>query len=166
MMASHAPLNAMRSHEQAGVTSLHESVGPSMFAKAALDRLGSPEQLHSSETGEDDVSEEDDLLAVNVLIDWLSALLAITSQDPHWLKSRFPSTSLRTEWPHLSGKATQRCDPPNAHATISGNSSRQNVPPCAPLRSCITTSAPASRSAFAHFLAFPRKNGSSVPATR
>src|ERR1700745_2613460 len=33
---------------------------------------------------------------------------------------------------------------PNAHATISGNSSRQNAPPCDPARSVITTSAPAS----------------------
>src|SRR4029077_16190878 len=55
---------------------------------------------------------------------------------------------------------------PNAHATISGNSSRQNAPPCDPARSVITTSAPASRSATAHRVAFSRKNGSSVPATR
>src|SRR4029077_8913008 len=54
----------------------------------------------------------------------------------------------------------------NAHATISGNSSRQNASPCDPTRSVITTSAPASRSASAHLVAFSRKNGSSVPATR
>ena len=55
---------------------------------------------------------------------------------------------------------------PNAHATISGNSSRQNAPPCDPTRSFMTTSAPASRSASAHRVAFSRKNGSCVPATR
>src|SRR5579862_7195962 len=55
---------------------------------------------------------------------------------------------------------------PNAHATISGNSFRQNAPPCAPARSSMTTSAPASRSATAHLVAFSRKNGSCVPATR
>src|SRR5262249_32920246 len=55
---------------------------------------------------------------------------------------------------------------PKAHATISGNSSRQTPPPCAPARSVMTTSAPASRSAPAHRAAFSRKNGSSVPATR
>jgi hypothetical protein len=55
---------------------------------------------------------------------------------------------------------------PNAHATISGNSSRQNAPPCDPARSFMTTSASASRSASAHLLAFSRKNGSCVPATR
>jgi hypothetical protein len=58
--------------------------------------------------------------------------------------------------------ATQR---PNAHATISGNSSFQNAPPWEPARSAVTTSAPAWRKAFAHLMAFPRKNGSSVPAT-
>jgi len=55
---------------------------------------------------------------------------------------------------------------PNAHATISGNSSRQKAPPCNPARSFMTTSASASRSASAHLLAFSRKNGSCVPATR
>src|ERR1700722_13229576 len=55
---------------------------------------------------------------------------------------------------------------PNAHATISGNSSPQNAPPCDPARSFMTTSAPAPRSASAHLLALPRKNGSCVPATR
>src|SRR6266700_2757116 len=55
---------------------------------------------------------------------------------------------------------------PNAHATISGNSFRQNAPPCDPVRSFMTTSAPASRSADAHLVAFSRKNGSCVPATR
>jgi Terminase small subunit len=55
---------------------------------------------------------------------------------------------------------------PNAHATISGNSSRQNAPPCDPVRSFMTTSASTSRSATAHLLAFSRKNGSCVPATR
>src|SRR5580704_12457124 len=54
----------------------------------------------------------------------------------------------------------------NAHATISGNSSRQKAPPCDPVRSFMTTCASASRSASAHFLAFSRKNGSCVPATR
>jgi Thiamine pyrophosphate enzyme, central domain len=49
---------------------------------------------------------------------------------------------------------------PNAHATISGNSSRQNAPPCDPARSFMTTSASAPRSASAHLLAFSRKNGS------
>ena len=39
---------------------------------------------------------------------------------------------------------------PNAHATISGNSSLQNASPCDPMRSVMTTSAPASRSASAH----------------
>ncbi len=39
---------------------------------------------------------------------------------------------------------------PHAHATISGNSSRQNAPPWDPARSCMTTSASASRSASAH----------------
>lgn len=55
---------------------------------------------------------------------------------------------------------------PIAHATMSGNSSRQNPPPCDPTRSVMTTSAPPSRSATAHRAAFPRKNDSSVPATR
>jgi hypothetical protein len=55
---------------------------------------------------------------------------------------------------------------PNAHATIRGNSSRQNTPPCDPARSFMMTSAPASRSASANLFAFPRKNGSCVPATR
>ena len=55
---------------------------------------------------------------------------------------------------------------PNIQATISGNSSRQNAPPCDPARSLSTTSAPAARSASAHRVAFSRKNGSSVPATR
>src|SRR5580700_1991169 len=54
---------------------------------------------------------------------------------------------------------------PNAQATMRGNSSRQNGPPCVPGRSAITTSAPASRRASAHLLAFSTKNGSSVPAT-
>ena len=49
---------------------------------------------------------------------------------------------------------------PNAHATISGNSSRHIASPCDPTRSLITTSAPASRSAAAHRVAFSRKNGS------
>jgi hypothetical protein len=60
-------------------------------------------------------------------------------------------------------RGTQR---PSAHATISGNSSFQNAPPCDPTRSVMTTSAPASRSAVAQRVAFSRKNGSSVPATR
>jgi len=55
---------------------------------------------------------------------------------------------------------------PNAHATINRNSFRQNAPPCDPTRSFMTTSAPASRSAVAHLVAFLRKNGSCVPATR
>lgn len=67
--------------------------------------------------------------------------------------------------------SNRRCDTemrhrPNAHATISGNSSRQNAPPCDPARSFMTTSASASRSASAHLIAFSRKNGSCVPATR
>jgi hypothetical protein len=56
--------------------------------------------------------------------------------------------------------------PPKAQATMSGNSSFQKAPPCEPARSVMTTSAPASRSAFAHRLALARKNGSPVPATR
>lgn len=56
--------------------------------------------------------------------------------------------------------------PSNAHATISGNSSRQNAPPCDPTRSSSTTSAPASRNACPHRVAFSRKNGSWRPATR
>jgi hypothetical protein len=55
---------------------------------------------------------------------------------------------------------------PKAHAVIRVNSSRQNGPPCSPARSYTTTSAPAPRSAFAHSVAFARKNGSSVPATK
>jgi len=54
---------------------------------------------------------------------------------------------------------------PNAHATISGNSSRQNAPSCDPARSFMTAFAAASRSASAHLLAFSRKNGSCAPAT-
>jgi hypothetical protein len=54
---------------------------------------------------------------------------------------------------------------PNAHATISGNSARHSALPCDATRSLSTTSAPASRSAAAHRVALPRKNGSSVPAT-
>src|ERR1700722_19350502 len=49
---------------------------------------------------------------------------------------------------------------------MSGNSSLQNAPPCDPTRSVMTTSAPASRSARAHRVAFSRKNGSCTPATR
>ncbi len=55
---------------------------------------------------------------------------------------------------------------PNAPATMSGNSSRQNAPPCEPVRSFMTTSAPASVSAADHRVAFSRKNGSCAPATR
>ena len=55
---------------------------------------------------------------------------------------------------------------PNAHATISGSSSCQNLSPCDPTRSVMTTSPPASRSAVAHRVALSRKNGSRVPATR
>ena len=55
---------------------------------------------------------------------------------------------------------------PNAHATVSGNSSRQNAPPCDPARSFITTSAAASCSTFAHLPAFSMKDDSSVPAKR
>ena len=55
---------------------------------------------------------------------------------------------------------------PNAQANMSGSSARQKAPPCDPSRSVITTSAPASRSASAHRVAFSRKKGSSVPATR
>src|ERR1700722_14035161 len=66
---------------------------------------------------------------------------------------------------------SRRCDTemryrPNAHATISGNSSRQKAPPCHPFLSFMATSASASRSASALLLAFSRKNGSCVPATR
>ena len=42
----------------------------------------------------------------------------------------------------------------------------EHAPPCDPVRSFMTTSAPASRSAAAHLVAFSRKNGSCVPATR
>jgi hypothetical protein len=55
---------------------------------------------------------------------------------------------------------------PNAHATISGNSARHSSSPCEATRSLSTTSAPAPHSAAAHRVALPRKNGSSVPATR
>jgi hypothetical protein len=55
---------------------------------------------------------------------------------------------------------------PNAHATISGNSSFQNASPCPPSRSIMTTSAPFLRSATAQRVAFLRKNGSRVPATK
>lgn len=55
---------------------------------------------------------------------------------------------------------------PNAHATISGNSSRQNASPCDPTRSVMTTSAPAPPSTCGQRDAFSWKNGSSVPATR
>lgn len=54
----------------------------------------------------------------------------------------------------------------NAQATISGNSACQNGSPWPPTRSVIMTSAPASRSASAQRVAFSRKNGSCVPATR
>jgi hypothetical protein len=47
-----------------------------------------------------------------------------------------------------------------------GNSCRQNASPCDPTRSVMTTSAPASRNAAAHRVAFSWKNGSSVPATK
>src|SRR5215469_5433639 len=60
----------------------------------------------------------------------------------------------------------ERDQRPNAHATISGNSCLQNASPCEPTRSFMTTSAPASRSASAHRVAFFRKNGSCLPATR
>ena len=59
-----------------------------------------------------------------------------------------------------------RSDEPNAQATMSGSSSRQNGPPWSPTRSVMTTSARASRSASAHRVAFSAKNGSNVPATR
>src|SRR5262245_828026 len=65
----------------------------------------------------------------------------------------------------LAGFHSQ-AQPPNAHATISGNSSAQNASPCEATRSVMTMSAPASRSATVHRVAFARKNGSSVPATR
>ena len=55
---------------------------------------------------------------------------------------------------------------PNAHATISENSSRHIASSCDATRSLITTSAPALRSATAQRVALSRKNGSSVPATR
>ena len=55
---------------------------------------------------------------------------------------------------------------PNAHATIIGSSSFQNAPPWDPARSAMSTSAPASRSASAQRVAFRRKKGSCVPATR
>jgi hypothetical protein len=54
---------------------------------------------------------------------------------------------------------------PNAQATISGNASPQKSPPCGPTRSFMTTPPPALRSAFAHQIAFSRKNCSWVPAT-
>jgi hypothetical protein len=55
---------------------------------------------------------------------------------------------------------------PNAQATMSASSARQNAPPCDPSRSVITTSAPALRSASAHRVAFSRNQGSCVPSTR
>ena len=55
---------------------------------------------------------------------------------------------------------------PSAHATINGSSSCQNISPCEPMRSVITTSAPALRSAVAHRVAFSRKKGSRVLAMR
>ena len=74
------------------------------------------------------------------------------AHDRHEARNRRPNTAMLHR--------------PNAHATISGNSSCQNASPCDPTRSVMTTSAPASRSASAHRVAFSRKNGSSVPATR
>ena len=57
-------------------------------------------------------------------------------------------------WPEFSrdvrvdaGESILTLHRPNAHATISGNSSCQNASPCDPTRSVMTTSAPASRSA-------------------
>ena len=49
--------------------------------------------------------------------------------------------SRRLARPRLRHFAVLHC--PNAHATISGNSSRQNASPCDPTRSVMTTSAPA-----------------------
>ena len=72
--------------------------------------------------------------------------------------------SRRLTRPRLRHFAVLHC--PNAHATMSGNSSRQNASPCDPTRSVMTTSAPAPRRAVAHRVAFSRKKGSDVPATR
>lgn len=49
-------------------------------------------------------------------------------------------------WPATDHRDAQR---PNAHATISGNSSLQNASPCDPTRWVMTTSAPAARNASA-----------------
>src|SRR5215471_6352328 len=92
-----------------------------------------------------------------------------SSAPPANARWRSPTTLHRLDYP---GRWRARPWPmgrdqrPNAHATISGNSCLQNASPCEPTRSFMTTSAPASRSASAHRVAFFRKNGSCLPATR
>src|SRR5690349_20634244 len=57
------------------------------------------------------------------------------------------------------GHDSRLCQRPKAHAIISGNSARQNGPPCDPGRSFMTTSAPSLSRADFHRVAFLRKNG-------
>jgi hypothetical protein len=63
----------------------------------------------------------------------------------------------------LAGRGRARRLP---HATINGNSSPQNAPPCSPSRCIMPTSASALCSASAHRVALSRKNCSCLPATR
>lgn len=78
------------------------------------------------------------------------------SESSPELSSREPAMQV----PNVSGRGrsrpTERCWIAylNAHATISGSSSRQNASPCDPTRSVITTSAPAAPSACAQRVAF------------
>ena len=88
------------------------------------------------------------------------------SAQPTLVRTQHPPPAQRRPLTSTHACQGQMLHGPNAHATISGNSSRQNAPPCDPTRSVISTSAPASRSATAQRVAFSRKNGSSVPATR
>lgn len=91
------------------------------------------------------------------------------SSDPSRPSSAQPSPSFGSDGATLrSGGAgfIAGAQGPNAHATIDGNSSPQNAPPCSPSRSIRTTSASALRSASAHRVALSRKNCSSLPATR
>jgi hypothetical protein len=80
------------------------------------------------------------------------------------LKRRFGHRTLSALFP----AATAHIEPlrPNAHRIIKGSSLRHISSLWPAGRSLITTSALASRNAAAHRVAFSRKNGSRVPATR
>jgi DNA polymerase III delta prime subunit len=91
-------------------------------------------------------AEAADLIAAAV--GWPGHLTGISSRYPGTWS---PASAARREQAAEQHRDVHRA---NAHATISGNSSRQNASPCDPARSVITTSAPASRSASAHRVAF------------